>query len=475
MMPVRPTAASRHDHQQAAATNPLWRVLSLGACSIAAGAGVELRSEPGLVIPPRSAGAQSDAPRISSMLSAIQRHPAAGPQGDADEREAADTADKVMHSAEPTPRRVPAERDADSAASAATPPRTHPLDCGEAALRHATDTLGPHAGFDFSGVRIRSDAHAARRADELGALAYTAGNEIGFASGAYAPSTPFGRGLLAHELTHVVQKARGRDAHDTPRCAAAVSAARFSVASAPTTSMAVAPSFIAGKWWIDLKTDAPGLTLDSAVNVNCDSAGAAGYEVGIVQVETNEFSEATYFGLTPADGSLVARKSQLRAPAGPCMDARTGAFWTADAASEKSLKPPACGANVALPVFSDRPSESYPGWMENGLTHKPNYVRDVKMAMAFVDALAVKTPTANVKVLKWLKWGVDWAGKFSSNAAGSKPVGITAGGGFWSFGDDSIRPTEVPAIYAAPSKTCVEIAGEATSSDYVVETKTGWD
>ena len=132
---------------------------------------------------------------------------------------------------------------------------------------------------------------------------------------------------------------------------------------------------------------------------------------------------------------------------------------------------------MALPVFSDYPSDSYPGWIENSITHKPNYVRDVTMKMEFVDALAVKTPTGNVNVLKWLGWSVDWAGHFNSNASGSTPAGIIMGSGFWRFGNDSVRPAVIPSTYSLPAKTCVDIAVEAIgddSSHYVIETNASY-
>lgn len=60
---------------------------------------------------------------------------------------------------------------------------------------------------DFARVRIHSGARAAAAADTLGALAYTAGDHIVFNAGAFAPHTPAGRRLLAHELAHVTQRA----------------------------------------------------------------------------------------------------------------------------------------------------------------------------------------------------------------------------------------------------------------------------
>ena len=61
-------------------------------------------------------------------------------------------------------------------------------------------------GHDVSGVRIHSGAEAAAATAGLGAVAFTAGQDIGFAPGRFAPATGPGRRLLAHELAHVVQQ-----------------------------------------------------------------------------------------------------------------------------------------------------------------------------------------------------------------------------------------------------------------------------
>ena len=61
-------------------------------------------------------------------------------------------------------------------------------------------------GRDFGRVRVHADRHAAGLADALQARAFTVGSHIAFAAGEYAPETPAGRHLLAHELTHVVQQ-----------------------------------------------------------------------------------------------------------------------------------------------------------------------------------------------------------------------------------------------------------------------------
>ncbi|MBT0959886.1 eCIS core domain-containing protein [Denitromonas iodatirespirans] len=64
----------------------------------------------------------------------------------------------------------------------------------------------PRFGHDFSRVRVHRDAAAAASAREVSAQAYTVGHHLVFATGRYAPESATGRGLLAHELAHVVQQ-----------------------------------------------------------------------------------------------------------------------------------------------------------------------------------------------------------------------------------------------------------------------------
>jgi hypothetical protein len=60
--------------------------------------------------------------------------------------------------------------------------------------------------FDFGDVRVHADAQAARSAGAVGASAYAVGRDVVFGAGQYAPNTQKGRGILAHELAHVVQQ-----------------------------------------------------------------------------------------------------------------------------------------------------------------------------------------------------------------------------------------------------------------------------
>ncbi|MEM8900462.1 MAG: DUF4157 domain-containing protein, partial [Bacteroidota bacterium] len=61
-------------------------------------------------------------------------------------------------------------------------------------------------GADFSGVRVHNDTSAVQMNQELGAQAFTHGNDIYFNRGTYNPGSTEGDRLLAHELTHTVQQ-----------------------------------------------------------------------------------------------------------------------------------------------------------------------------------------------------------------------------------------------------------------------------
>ncbi|MGA2127230.1 MAG: DUF4157 domain-containing protein [Xanthobacteraceae bacterium] len=81
-----------------------------------------------------------------------------------------------------------------------------PLDGDSAAF------FGARFGHDFTRVRVHHDGEGAEAANGVRARAYTIGEHVVFASGAYAPATRTGRLLLAHELAHVVQQDGGRAA-----------------------------------------------------------------------------------------------------------------------------------------------------------------------------------------------------------------------------------------------------------------------
>lgn len=91
-----------------------------------------------------------------------------------------------------------------SPASHVYPGNGQPLDSATRAF------FEPRLGGDLGDIRVHTDARATQSARTLNALAYTAGRDIVFGTGQYAPETTTGRSLLAHELTHVHQQASGR-------------------------------------------------------------------------------------------------------------------------------------------------------------------------------------------------------------------------------------------------------------------------
>jgi len=66
----------------------------------------------------------------------------------------------------------------------------------------------PRFGADFRDVRVHTGSMAAESAGGISARAYTYGTNIVFGKNQYAPGSPEGRQLLAHELTHVIQQGR---------------------------------------------------------------------------------------------------------------------------------------------------------------------------------------------------------------------------------------------------------------------------
>lgn len=81
-----------------------------------------------------------------------------------------------------------------------------PASSGRALEAEVRREAEPAFGADLSAVRIHTDAPAAAAAAREDARAFTAGRDIYFAEGAYDPGSDAGRGLLYHELAHVLQQ-----------------------------------------------------------------------------------------------------------------------------------------------------------------------------------------------------------------------------------------------------------------------------
>jgi hypothetical protein len=147
------------------------------------------------------------------------RLPVSAP-GDPHEHEAdriaeriADRSEPATASSPPRPSGSPAPLARANAASARAPLRlpasvpsalATPGGSLEPGLRHELES---GLGFDLGDVRVHRGAAAEQSARDLGARAYTVGSDVVFGAGRYAPDTPDGRRLIAHELTHVVDQA----------------------------------------------------------------------------------------------------------------------------------------------------------------------------------------------------------------------------------------------------------------------------
>jgi hypothetical protein len=94
-------------------------------------------------------------------------------------------------------------------AELSSPPLLPPSDRGSPLPAPTRKEFELRLGYDLSSVRLHTDAHAATTARALAARAYTLDRDVFFGAGQHRPETPAGRGLLAHELTHVVQQGTG--------------------------------------------------------------------------------------------------------------------------------------------------------------------------------------------------------------------------------------------------------------------------
>jgi hypothetical protein len=97
-------------------------------------------------------------------------------------------------------------------------------------------TFGTRFGFDFSRVNIHDEATAERIASAHHAQAVTQGQDIMFARGRYAPGTPTGDALLAHELAHVVQQSQNGGPADRDEAEARADAAASQVVQGRSVS-----------------------------------------------------------------------------------------------------------------------------------------------------------------------------------------------------------------------------------------------
>ncbi len=164
------------------------------------------------------------------------------------------------------------------------------------------------AGFatDLSGVRVHTDAAAARTASALGAAAFTHGEQISFAAGRYVPGTVAGDHLIAHELAHVVQQRLGGPApaldaaasHETAADLQADRVSKGQAASHPADraqgtarGVALAPGGPSGP-----TGGLPPLTPDELMDTMLAQRGFGTSTTGPVSIDPNLVGKPTGYG-----------------------------------------------------------------------------------------------------------------------------------------------------------------------------------
>jgi hypothetical protein len=133
-------------------------------------------------------------------------HLSAAAPDDHSEKEADAVAEQVTRTAEPVPSSRAFAQSTTGLPAAAGGVGSVLPSAGQPLAPESRAFFESRIGYDFSGVRVHTGATAEQSARELGALAYTLGQDVVFGAGQFAPGTDEGRRLLAHELTHVIQQ-----------------------------------------------------------------------------------------------------------------------------------------------------------------------------------------------------------------------------------------------------------------------------
>jgi len=174
--------------------------------------------------------------------------------------------------------------------------------------------MEPRFGRDLGGVRIHTDAPAARAAKMLSAEAFTVGGDIHFAEGRYRPDTIPGRRLLAHELTHTVQQGGGTGSiarssevvsqpHDASEREADSVADRVAAGSPVTSGISTSPAMI------QRQDDGSGGGDNGGSSLWDNLTGAAKSVVGTIAQGAENIGSAVVGAFTGSD--------QTPAPAAP--------------------------------------------------------------------------------------------------------------------------------------------------------------
>jgi|GEM_PF-3027625 len=144
-----------------------------------------------------------------------------------------------------------------------------------------------HFQADFSDVKIHQNSS---QASDMGALAYTQGNDVHFAQGKFDASSQAGKALLGHELTHVVQQRESNIKPNTSVAGMAVNNDAKLEAEADSQGAAAA-SFSASQGTNQMKMAKANNNNNAPVQMKL-----VGYD---------EYYNLTYMGMTATRGAEV--------------------------------------------------------------------------------------------------------------------------------------------------------------------------
>ena len=167
----------------------------------------------------------------------------------------------------------------------------------------------PRFGQDLGHVRVHAGETTAVTPKSIGATAYAVGQHVVFDRGAYAPGTPSGQRLLAHELAHVVQQDR-RLLGPEPRLWRQPAAASAAVPSPPAQAAAV-PALPAAAPSVDVSAgqdfspiDLTGITWQSKASTDDLLFLWGGHELFIVPTPGLVFTPAPVRGQQQGAGPV---------------------------------------------------------------------------------------------------------------------------------------------------------------------------
>ncbi len=200
-------------------------------------------------------------------------------------------------------------------------------------------------GADFSNVKIHTNSEAENMSSDIGAQAFTNGNDVYFNKGKYNPNSKEGKHLLAHELTHTIQQGASGKANGSVQKKAVN-------ASHPEDLQAENPAF-KGDYKLEKTNDGEGLI----------QTGSKGECVAKIQQGLTDLGyELPKFGVDGDFGSETRRavidfqsQEQLNSIDGIVGPETMGTLDNAVIAKggKKDKKPPKCSKKKPTPFFSD--------------------------------------------------------------------------------------------------------------------------